>query len=94
MTEQAARTVEKSLHAVEKTAHVAETVVEVARQEGVDWQTLREAAVLTGSAVVKFVQWWLCGRGLHAWEAFEYDDGTRVEECSVCGRERDLEVTA
>ena len=95
MTEQAVhaigrtvQVVDKTAHAVEKTAHVVDEVVQVARQEGVDWATLKEAAVLAGTAAVKLVQWWLCGHGLHLWQEWEYDDGTALDECSSCGRQR------
>jgi hypothetical protein len=52
---------------------------------------MREAASLAFIAAVKFTQWWLCGRGLHAWRAWEYEDGTKVEECASCERQRELE---
>ena len=45
---------------------------------------MREAAKLAGLAAVKFVTWWLCSRGFHNWEAWEYEDGTVVEECEYC----------
>ena len=63
-----------------KTAHVV--TKEVARE--LDWATVREAAKLAAHAAVKSTSWWLCGRGLHIWEAWEYEDGTVVEECEYC----------
>ena len=91
MTEQVAQAIEKSAHTVEKSAHVIGGAVEVARMEGVDWRTLREALALAGTAALRFFQWWLCGRGLHAWQAYEYEDGTPLEECCVCGVQREPE---
>ncbi len=88
MTEQVVRTIEESADRVEKTARVVGEAVTVAREEGLDWRTLREAAALAGTAVLRFVQWWLCGRGLHAWQAYEYESGMLLEEFSVCGLER------
>ena len=63
-----------------KTAQVV--TKELARD--LDWDTVRESAKLTGLAAVKFASWWLCGRGLHIWESWEYEDGTVVEECACC----------
>jgi|EndMetStandDraft_8_1072994.scaffolds.fasta_scaffold595031_2 hypothetical protein len=94
MTGQAVRRIAESGRVVAKTPHVVEDVVQVARQEGLDWRTLREAAALAGRAAVKLIQWWLCGRGLHAWTTFEDEDGAPFEECSVCDRQRPLPGTS
>ena len=45
---------------------------------------MREAADLAALSAVKFTSWWLCGRGFHIWETWEYEDGTVVEECAYC----------
>jgi hypothetical protein len=60
----------------------AKTVQVVAKE--LDWVTVREAAKLAAEAAVKFATWWLCSRGFHNWEAWEYEDGTVVEECEYC----------
>ena len=39
---------------------------------------------MTALSAVKFTSWWLCGRGLHIWETWEYEDGTVAEECASC----------
>jgi len=49
-----------------------------------DWATVREAAKLAALTAVKSTSWWLCGRGLHIWETWDYEDGTVVEECACC----------
>jgi len=63
-----------------KTAQVV--AKELAKE--LDWVTVREAAKLTALSAVKFTSWWLCGRGLHIWETWEYEDGTVAEECASC----------
>ncbi|HEY5420297.1 MAG TPA: hypothetical protein VIL10_06145 [Marmoricola sp.] len=63
-----------------KTVHVV--TKELARQ--MDWATVREAAKLAALTAVKSTSWWLCGRGLHIWETWDYEDGTVVEECACC----------
>ena len=64
----------------------AKSVQVVAKElhKELDWATVREAAKLTALAAVKFTSWWLCSRGLHNWEEWEYEDGTVVEECESC----------
>ena len=52
--------------------------------EELDWATVREAAKLAGVAAMRFTGWWLCGRGFHIWQTYEYEDGTVVEECGYC----------
>ena len=49
-----------------------------------DWATVRvgsEAGRPDGGEVHVG---WLCGRGLHIWETWDYEDGTVVEECACC----------
>jgi hypothetical protein len=67
----------------EQTVRVTQETVEVLREE-LDWATLREAMQLAATAALRFAGWWLCGRGFHAWELWEYEDGTVVEECGSC----------
>ena len=59
----------------------AKTVQVVAKE--LDWATVREAAKLAALAAVRFTSWWLCGRGVHIWETWEYEDGTVVEESAT-----------
>jgi len=86
MTEQALRVTAQALEATERAVEVTEQTVQTAQtlREQLDWTEVREVASLTGLAALRFVGWWLCGRGLHAWESWEYEDGTVVEECSSC----------
>ena len=86
---EAVQKIEQTAHSVASAAHVVEEVVEVAREEDLDWATVREAAALAGMAALRFVQWWLCGRGLHSWQAWEYEDGTLLDECEACGAQRE-----
>ncbi|MET0525425.1 MAG: hypothetical protein ABWZ91_11525 [Nocardioides sp.] len=74
----------------------AKTVQVVAKElhQELDWATVVEAAKLTSLAAVKFTSWWLCGRGLHLWEAWEYDDGTVVAECACCQMQADASHAA
>jgi hypothetical protein len=92
MTEQTLHAVEETGHVVAKAGQVAEETAQVARvvSDELDWATVRESLAVAAIAAARFVQWWLCGRGLHSWEAWEYDDGTVLEECSCCGGERRL----
>ena len=69
-----------------QTAQVVEETVRAVREDW-DWATVREAAMLAATAALSLAGWWLCGRGFHSWESWEYEDGTLVEECSSCGRE-------
>jgi hypothetical protein len=73
-----------------KTAHVV--TKELARE--LDWATVREAAKLAAQAAVKSTSWWLCGRGLHIYETWDYEDGTVVEECACCQMQADASPAA
>ncbi len=86
MSEQSVEMVEKAADVVKETASVVETSAQVVSQvaEEADWATVREAAALAGMAALKFVGWWLCSRGFHIWQTYEYEDGTVVDECVSC----------
>lgn len=70
----------------DQTARVVEETVRAVREE-LDWATVREAASLAAMASLTFAGWWLCGRGFHSWDSWEFEDETVVDECSSCGRQ-------
>ena len=86
MKEQTVQAMEHGAHVAGQTAQLVEKTSQVVSEvsKELDWATVREAAVLAGVAVLKFVGWWLCGRGFHEWQAWEYEDGTVVKECASC----------
>ena len=73
-------------HSMERTAQTVKQTTQIvsAVSEELDWATVREAAKLAGVAAMRFVGWWLCGRGFHIWQTYEYEDGTVVEVCISC----------
>ena len=71
----------------DQTATVVDETVRAVREDW-DWATVREAASAAATAVLTFVGWWLCGRGFHSWEAWEFEDGTVVDECASCGKQK------
>lgn len=67
-------------------AYVDDKTLKLVAEE-LDWPTIREGAKLALLAALKFTGWYLCGKGYHAWELFEYDDGTQTKECLSCQKE-------
>lgn len=55
--------------------------------EELDVETVRQAAALGWLAVLRLIGWYLCGKGYHHWQWWEYEDGTVTKACSSCDRE-------